>query len=64
MFRDLLIYIRAFFRRRPVETQLDDKLRFHFDQHVLKFIQSGLPVKEARRRARLMFGGNGDRKDD
>jgi putative ABC transport system permease protein len=57
MLTDLLIRLRALFRRNAVESELDDELRFHFDQQVEKFIQSGLPLPEARRRARLEFGG-------
>jgi putative ABC transport system permease protein len=57
MFSDVLIRLRALFRRSTVENELDDELRFHFDQQVEKFVQSGLPLLEARRRARLEFGG-------
>jgi putative ABC transport system permease protein len=57
MLSDLLIRMRALFRRSAVESELDDELRFHFDQQVVKFVQSGLPLPEARRRARLEFGG-------
>jgi predicted permease len=58
MLSDLLIRLRALFRRDAVESELDDELRFHFDQQVEKFVQSGLPLAEARRRARLEFGGS------
>ncbi len=58
MLNDLLIRIRALFRRKEVESELDDELRFHFDQQVEKLVQSGLPLKEARRRARLFVGGS------
>jgi putative ABC transport system permease protein len=57
MLSDLFIRLRALFRRSAVESELDDELRFHFDQQVEKFVQSGLPLPEARRRARLVFGG-------
>ena len=57
MLSDLLIRMRALFRRKAVEGELDDEMHFHFDQLVEKFVQSGLPVAEARRRARLEFGG-------
>jgi putative ABC transport system permease protein len=40
-----------------VETELEEELRFHFDKHVSKFIQSGFTPEEAKRRARLEFGG-------
>lgn len=56
MFSDFLIRARALFRRKAVERELNDELRFHFEQQVEKFAQSGIPSQEARRRARLMFG--------
>jgi putative ABC transport system permease protein len=57
MFSDLLIRLRALFRREAVENELDDELRFHFEQQVEKFVRSGMSLPEARRRARLEFGG-------
>jgi putative ABC transport system permease protein len=57
MLSDLMIRLRALFRRNAVERELDDELRFHFEQQVEKFVQSGLPLPEARRRARRIFGG-------
>jgi len=57
MLNDLLLRLRSLFRRKNVEAELDDELRFHFEQQVAKFIQSGLPPQEAKRRARLEFGG-------
>jgi putative ABC transport system permease protein len=64
MLSDLLIRLRALFRRNAVESELDDELRFHFDQQVEKFVQSGMPVAEARRRARLEFGGSDQIKEE
>ena len=57
MFSDPLIRLRNLFRRNTVERELDDELRFHFEQQVEKYVQSGLPLAEARRRARLTIGG-------
>jgi len=57
MLSDILIRLRALFRRDAVEGELDDELRFHFEQQVAKCVQSGVPCEEARRRARLEFGG-------
>src|SRR5437588_360714 len=57
MLNDLLLRLRSLFRRKNVEAELDNELRFHFEQQVAKFIQSGLPLQEAKRRARLEFGG-------
>src|SRR5579864_3281095 len=64
MLSDLLVRLRALFRRKEVENELDDELRFHFEHHVQKLLQSGLPLTEAKRRARLVFGGNDKIKED
>jgi len=40
-----------------VESELDDELRFHFDQLVNQHLAAGLPLAESRRRARIEFGG-------
>jgi putative ABC transport system permease protein len=64
MVSDLLIRLRALFQRNAVESELDDELRFHFDQQVEKFVQSGLPLAEARRRARLTIGGSDQIKEE
>jgi predicted permease len=56
MFTDLWIRLRSLFQRDAVEDELDAELRFHFDQHVKKLVDSGLAPAEARRRARLEFG--------
>jgi len=36
---------------------LDDELRFHLERQVEKYVQGGLSREEARRRARVEFGG-------
>jgi len=40
-----------------METELDEELRAHLRHQVEKYVQSGLLVEEAKRRARLEFGG-------
>jgi putative ABC transport system permease protein len=57
MLSDILIRLRALFRRNAVDSELREELRFHFDHQVERFIQSGLPLREARRNAGLIFGG-------
>ena len=57
MLTDLLYRLRALFRRRSVEAELDEELRAHLEQQVQKYFRSGLPREEATRRARLEFGG-------
>src|SRR5437879_7725210 len=57
MLNDLLLRLRSLFRKRTVETELEEELRFHFENQVSKLLQSGLTPAEAQRRARLEFGG-------
>ncbi|HEY7183779.1 MAG TPA: ABC transporter permease [Blastocatellia bacterium] len=57
MLNDLLFRLRAIFRRRSVEAELDDELRFHLEQAVEKLMRSGLSREEASRRARRALGG-------
>ncbi|MFY9532144.1 MAG: ABC transporter permease [Candidatus Acidiferrales bacterium] len=64
MLSDLLIRLRALFRRNAVERELDDELRFHFERQIEKLVQSGLPLGEARRRARFIIGGSDQIKEE
>ncbi|HUJ32263.1 MAG TPA: ABC transporter permease [Candidatus Acidoferrum sp.] len=57
MLNDILIRLRAMFRRKRVEGELDDEIRFHFDRQVEKYVREGMADDEARRRAKLEFGG-------
>ena len=57
MIRDVLFRLRAVFRGRTVEKELDDELQFHFEHEVEKLVRSGLTRQEALRRSRLAFGG-------
>jgi putative ABC transport system permease protein len=57
MLSDISLRLRSLLRHRRVEAELDDELRFHFDQQVEKYLRSGLMPEEAARRARLFFGG-------
>jgi putative ABC transport system permease protein len=45
------------FRRREVEEELDAELRSCFDLLVERHLERGLAIEEAKRRARLEFGG-------
>ncbi len=57
MVSELRIRLRALFHRQAVESELSDELRFHFDKEVAKLERRGLSPDEARRQARLAFGG-------
>src|SRR5690348_17357538 len=54
---DLRYRLRAIFRRRSVERELDAELRFHLERETEKYVAHGMPRDEAVRRARLAFGG-------
>ena len=64
MWNDLHFRLRALFRRRAEETELNEELRFHFEQQVEKLRLAGMTEAEARRRARLAFGGHEQVKED
>jgi predicted permease len=57
MFSDLAFRFRALFRRRRMESELSAELQFHLERQVELFLEQGSPPEEARRRARLLFGG-------
>jgi len=57
MFSDLSFRIRSLFLRERAERDLNDELRFHYQQQIEKNVASGMSRKEAERRTRLAFGG-------
>ncbi|MGD0009145.1 MAG: ABC transporter permease [Terriglobia bacterium] len=57
MLSDPLYRLRALFRRKSMEAELDEELHAHVAYQVEKYIQSGLTREEAARRARLEFRG-------
>jgi predicted permease len=46
----------ATLRPEPLETELDDELRFHLEQRAEDLIAKGIPPDEARRQAARLFG--------
>ncbi|MGH9377634.1 MAG: ADOP family duplicated permease [Terriglobia bacterium] len=64
MLNDLIYRLRALFRRGAVEADLNDELRFHFEQEVEKRVNSGLPREEAVRQAQVAFGGIDQAKEE
>jgi predicted permease len=56
-FADLWLRIRALARRRSAERDLDDEVNFHLEMEARKNRLAGLPEAEARRAARVGFGG-------
>src|SRR5215831_7215069 len=43
--------------KRRKELELDNELRFHFEEQVRDYVSSGMSDAEARRRANMDFGG-------
>ena len=64
MLTDLLFRLRALARGRTVERELDEELRFHVDHEIDKYVAAGLSRREATRKARLIFGGVDQIKED
>jgi len=54
---DFLHRLRALFRRKAVESEMNDELRFHLDRQTEELVAAGIPPEEAARRARLELGG-------
>jgi putative ABC transport system permease protein len=57
MLSDLLYRLRALFRRGSTEAELDEELLAHYEEQAQKYVGDGVPLEEARRRARLELGG-------
>jgi predicted permease len=64
MLDDLRFRLRAFLLRDAVEEELEEEIRFHFDREVEKHMRLGMNEQEAKRRARLAFGGHEQVKED
>src|SRR5438477_2803167 len=64
MLHILWLRFRSLFRRKHVEGELDEEVRFHLDRQVEQNIAKGLPPGEARRRALLAMGVIEQRKEE
>ncbi|HJR41424.1 MAG TPA: ABC transporter permease [Gemmatimonadaceae bacterium] len=53
----LLRRARVLARKHDVERDMDAEMRFHIDMEAGELAASGIPTEEARRLARLRFGG-------
>src|SRR6185503_12867678 len=56
--------LRSIFRRRRVESELDEELQFHLEHKIEEGIAAGLSPEAARRRAMLAMGGLDQRKEE
>jgi putative ABC transport system permease protein len=57
MLKDLFFRLRAVFRRKTVESEMEEELRFHSERQLEKYLKTGMSRDEARRRVRMDFGG-------
>jgi predicted permease len=57
MFKRVRSVFRVLARRRNFEDGMSEELRFHIEQYTDDLVRSGVSPQEARRRARLEFGG-------
>ena len=60
----LTLRLRSLLRRADVEAELDEELRYHFRRQIEENIYAGMTPEEARRAARLEFGGIEQLKED
>jgi predicted permease len=56
--------VRALLFAARQETEMDEELRFHLEQETELLLQAGLDPREARRQARVRFGGMNRVKDE
>jgi len=55
--KDAFLRLRALFFRREMDEELQAELRSHLEMQARKNLSAGLTPQEARRQARLQFGG-------
>jgi len=56
--------LRSIFRRRRVESEMEEELRFHLEHKIEEGVAAGLTPEEARRRALLAMQGLDQRKEE
>ncbi|HEY6307959.1 MAG TPA: ABC transporter permease [Candidatus Angelobacter sp.] len=52
-----MYWFRRLFRKQQTERQLDSELRFHLEQRAAELADAGVAPEDARRCARIEFGG-------
>ncbi len=57
MFRDIFLRVRSLVRRRAVEREMDDELRFHLEREIAQNQARGMSESEATRKAKQDLGG-------
>jgi hypothetical protein len=53
----LRVLLEPLFRRDRLDQSMDDEMRFHIEERAADLQRSGLPEDEAKRKARIEFGG-------
>ena len=53
----LLARLRAVLRPRDAEGRMEEEFRFHLEMEQARLVRSGLSPEDARRQARITFGG-------
>jgi predicted permease len=57
MLSDFAYRVRAIFRRRALNNELDEELRDHIERETEKYLRAGMSGEEARRNALIAIGG-------
>ena len=57
MLNDLWYRLRAIFSQDLFDADLEEELRCHLEYETEKYLRSGIPEEEAKRRAGLALGG-------
>src|SRR5579863_10766453 len=60
----LPLRLRSLFRRRDVDRELDEELRYHIERKTEENLARGMTSREARRAALLEIGGIERRKEE
>lgn len=55
--REALNRLRSFFRKEPLDRELDAEMASHIEMAIEENVRRGLPLEEARRHALVQFGG-------
>jgi predicted permease len=63
-FYTIPLRLRSLFQRRRVEQDLDEELQYHVQRKMEENLAAGMTAEEARRAARLDFGGVERRKEE
>jgi predicted permease len=63
-FYTVQLRLRSLFRRRQVEQELDEEIRYHLERQIQEYIAKGITPEEARYAALRALGGIEQRKEE